>query len=296
MQLAGRRRSALTLVECCVVVAIVAVLIGLLLAAVQNVRAAAARASCANRLRQVALALHLHHDQSGALPPGVTSPRSRSRPRPPGADGFPLLAWPARILPFIDNQSAWSEILERYRSDPDRRLVHPHEFYQFSLYQCPADSHPRLASHGDRPFGSTAYIGVSGLTVLSADGVLYVDSRVRLADVTDGTSSTLLLGERPPSRSVAFGKYAGGWGPWGGGNVFLGVKETVPLRAYGCSQTPPPFQATTLSNPCAPFHFWSFHPGGCHFAFADASVRFISYSASAPLQAMATRADGDIQP
>ncbi|MGL4550810.1 MAG: DUF1559 domain-containing protein, partial [Gemmataceae bacterium] len=94
------RRAAFTLIELLVVISIVAVVIGLLLTAVQRVREAAARLKCLNNLKQVGLAIHAYHAANGQLPPGVSNLRG---------DSFPYMSWNTRLLPFLEQEGAWKQ-------------------------------------------------------------------------------------------------------------------------------------------------------------------------------------------
>jgi prepilin-type processing-associated H-X9-DG protein len=127
--------------------------------------------------------------------------------------------------------------------------------------------------------------------------VLFLDSHVRLADITDGTSCTLMAGERPPSADCWYGWWYAGYGQAGTGSadMLLGARERNLGGPYVSSCPPGPyrFQAGRVENQCDLFHFWSLHPGGAHFLFADGSVRFLAYSAADILPALATRAGGE---
>lgn len=141
----------------------------------------------------------------------------------------------------------------------------------------------------------TSYLGVAGLNTGRADGSLFLDSNLRLNDITDGTSSTLLVGERPPSTDFRYGWWYAGWGQNkdGEGDGVLGVRTFCREVSSGCPEGPYHFTAGRFDNQCDAFHFWSPHPGGANFAFADGSVRFLRYSADPIMPALPTRAGGE---
>jgi prepilin-type N-terminal cleavage/methylation domain-containing protein/prepilin-type processing-associated H-X9-DG protein len=287
-------RCGLSLIELLVVIALIGLMIGLTLSAVQWVRASAVRTHCLNNARQLATALHNYHGTHQVFPPGHTS------------DTVPKtyhdLGWPARVLPFIEQQLLWGRVEEAFRVTPSGLpYTPPHDAILATvipLFCCPADQRvqsTQLAA-GTFPVAFTSYLGVVGIHQSRRDGVLYVDSAVRLGDITDGSSQTLLFGERPPSADFAFGWWYRGWGQQrdGSAEMVLGVRErnTIGVR-YPCPAGPYAFGPGRFDNQCDMFHFWSPHTGGAHFAFADGSVRFIRYSAEPIMAALATRAGGE---
>ena len=332
-----RYRRGFTLVELLVVIAIIGILVGLLLPAVQAAREAARRMQCTNNLKQQVLAMHNHHDTFNRFPAahlmGVTWYHSFRRNPPPGgftrnasgtfssypAEG-PWWSWMTRILPFIEGNNLFNAFDKRgvaaaWAWDPPvnlplHRNINP-------TFVCPSD--PRGGQLSPRePNGLqsalSSYLGVTGTNQFQEaggqDGILFVNAAVKMAMITDGTSNTLIVGERPPSSSLNYGwQWAGsGDSPYFGAcDVVLGVHE----RAERPTATPDFFRPGAVQDPndIHRYHFWSLHPGGGNWALADGSVRFISYSSSAAqripasatevvvpnvLQAMASRSDGSV--
>jgi prepilin-type N-terminal cleavage/methylation domain-containing protein/prepilin-type processing-associated H-X9-DG protein len=293
----SRGGRGFTLIELVVVLAIIGVLLSLLLVGIQRAREAASRGSCLNNLRQVGLALHHYHDNFGAFPPGVSAP---------GPDNpYPWMSWHTRILPYTDNTALWEAAVRAYQIDSSLILNPPHTDLStvVRVYTCPSDprtaaAHP-VPSYPSCVVAYTDYLGNEGINAQRLDGVLYVDSRIRLADITDGTSTTLLAGERPPRPDGFLGWWYGGWGydfATATAEDVLGVAEKCFDSAFApqCPVGPYQYGPGRLDNPCDAFHFWSLHIGGANFLFADGSVRFLPYSASKVMRALATRAGGEV--
>jgi prepilin-type N-terminal cleavage/methylation domain-containing protein/prepilin-type processing-associated H-X9-DG protein len=285
------RGSGFTLIELLVVIAIISVIMGMLLAAVQQARSTALRLQCTNHLKQIGLALHYYHDSQGVLPTGCSYLGGR-HPQP-------HMSWMARLLPYVEQEALWQQSLQAYSQEKffEKGPHLPILARVLLVFTCPTDSRT-LSPRDFGPFqvGLTSYQGLGGLDYTTRDGVLYLDSRVRLADITDGLSNTVAVGERPPSWNELFGWWYPGWGQSkdGSADSVLGVRElNVYRRTRRCPKGPYHFQVGEISNRCDTFHYWSLHPGGAHFLFADGSVRFLGYSADAILPALATRAGGE---
>jgi prepilin-type N-terminal cleavage/methylation domain-containing protein/prepilin-type processing-associated H-X9-DG protein len=286
-------RRAFTLLELLVVIAIVAVLLGLLLPAVQKVRTAADRISCANNLKQIGLALHQYHDAESHLPPGVSSGR-------PG-DPFPRMTWLTRSLPYVEQDQLWRATVAAYDYQPSPYVNPPHIGFgtPVRVFACPADSRALgiQSTHKGRRPALTSYVGILGTAYDHSDGVLSLDSRVRLTDISDGTSSTAVVGERPPSADFWYGWWYAGYGQAGTGSadMLLGVRERNVGGSYvsACPPGPYHFGPGHFTEQCDLFHFWSPHTGGAHFLFADGSVRFLGHGSDSILPALATRAGGE---
>src|SRR5262245_28018372 len=224
IMLVPRDRRGFTLIELLVVIAIIAILVGLLLPAVQKVREAAARLQCKNNLKQIGLALHNYHGTLERFPAGYLT----TRPGPGLADdNGPGWGWAAQLLPELEQGNLYNQIqFTRDITDPVQKTVRT---TVLPIFLCPSDpgktlftvnragdtepyQNPRTDSTGNPvQVAHGNYVGVFGQPEVSPDpgflatdpdrgidrqGMLYRNSAVRFADVTDGTSNTLFVGER----------------------------------------------------------------------------------------------------
>jgi prepilin-type processing-associated H-X9-DG protein len=291
------QRGAFTLIELLVVIGVVTIIGALIFPAIQKVRGSLIRLRCQSNLRQIGLALHQYHSSSGKLPTGVSYRDGR--------DPYPHMNWHTRLLPYLDEVTLWEQSRQAFAKDKFFRNNPPHRGIAtvMPLFGCPADPRTDAARFLGKENGLevwvafTSYLGVSGSSRADNDGLLYLDSARRLVEVLDGTSATLLVGERPPSTDGNYGWWYGGWGQVKDGSCdsVLSARETnVAPRYQGkCPPGPYRFGPGRLANQCDAFHFWSLHPGGAHFLFADGSVHFLRYSADSVLPALATRAGGE---
>lgn len=282
----------MSLIELLVCLGILALLIGLTVPAVQKVRDSASRARCGGQLREIGLALHHYHTTHGHLPEGSA----------PWVVYqwwevfFASMPWHVRLLPFLEQESLFQLAAAAYVADRDNMNTPPHVGHVvLTTYLCPAESR-RLGNGGSWQWATTSYLGVSGPVSSTRLGTLYCLSTTRFTDITDGTSQTLMVGERPPGADLRLGKwYYGGFGAGptdaGMANNYLGVRESAPTP-MGCP--PSTFRPGRPNDPCDDYHYWSLHSGGANFAFADGSVRFLSYSADRVIKALSTRAGDEI--
>lgn len=199
--MAQRSRCAFTLIELLVVIAIIAVLIGLLLPAVQKVRAAAARTQCLNNLKQVGLGLHNYHDSNGGLPPGYLN--KSWPPNPSLPPGHFIWSVHAHILPYLEQQNLRNLLDLSYPLFDGPAANPPFSIFpvnragvatRVKIFLCPSDQE-RVVKNGYSP---TSYVMNNGSTADSAlrsNGVFYVNSKTKLTDITDGTSSTVMVSE-----------------------------------------------------------------------------------------------------
>lgn len=292
----ARANGGFTLVEVLVALGVIGVLIGLLLPAVQTVRHSAQRTACANQLKQIGLAAANYDSAHGCLPPAAPA-----GPRSPEALISPL----ALLLPFLELDSLYDRALVACALDTDAAKFPPHEPFVTPVraFICPAD--PRLNRVHADPTGITAaygsFVGISA--VFSTDptsrkgqlGVFGGRFGLRFTDVADGTSTTILLGERPPPDNFS----AGWWYPEADGKGYTGPNNALHLGPVGyiqpmdCAVTNWGLSPGRTANPCDRYHLWSLHPGGANFLFVDGSVHFIPYSARAIIPALATISGGE---
>ena len=298
-------RKGFTLVELLVTIGIVGILVAILLPAVQMVREAGRRTVCNNNVQQLALGLMNYESSQGRLPVGLRTFDGLTS-NGTSADDFFGMSWITRILPYIEQNTLWEQAVADYRQYPIPFRAHRGMQTVLKTLVCPSDSAAARVqwTHEGYLVACTDYLGVSGTNFQSRDGVFTYDDSVRLAEIADGQSNTLLIGERPPSPDFWYGWwYATGSGSVSTGDVTLGVAELNPAHASGgqgvgtyLEDCPPgPYSYVAGRNEqCDTLHFWSHHPGGANFALADGSVRLIPYIISSDtLKALATRAGGE---
>jgi prepilin-type N-terminal cleavage/methylation domain-containing protein/prepilin-type processing-associated H-X9-DG protein len=294
-----RPRAAVTLLELLVVIAIIGILTALIVPAVQQARDAAARASCQNNLRQLGLALHNHHDVYRKFPQAYNEYWNLCEPNdePPGKPDFrPRKSWAALILPFVEQQALQAQGTKNYRKAAIATFLCPNTAVNVSL----GGNFKHL---GDE-FGLTSYLAVEGtkyekgpsntfLNIAFAgpkDGVLHRSGDIRVTDIFDGSSNTVMVGERPPSPAPALDW---GWWVWSAYDTALAVTDHR-IMPYGapCAK-PATYGPGSPSDPCSTHHFWSTHRSGANWLFADSSVRFLAYSAKEMMPALASRDGGE---
>jgi prepilin-type N-terminal cleavage/methylation domain-containing protein/prepilin-type processing-associated H-X9-DG protein len=323
------RRSAFTLIELLVVIAIIGILIALLLPAVQKVRDAANRTKCQNNMKQMGLLLHNYHDTNGSFPSGVENPSERPTGTGVNFGYHPWWSWMALSMQYYEQDNLY-KVADNFAHGPGTDYwpwgesgsqPNPALSTVVKLWSCPADSRTELASDVPDPnVGSirvafTEYLGVCGIDDprrFDKLGVFYENSKIRTAEVTDGLSNTLFVGERPPSADLDYGWwFAGaGWGTSGQdgtGDVLLGAREISYWRYIQGQNSGTPgscqtaikvgLQPGNLTDACDQAHFWSLHSGGANFLLGDGSARFVSYSlAQTTLEALCTRNLGEVVP
>ncbi len=301
------RRRGFTLIELLVVIAIIAILIGLLLPAVQKVREAAARMKCSNNLKQMGIAFHSHHDATGGLPPGAIRSWGWS--------------WHAFLLPYIEQGNVFNIINPTPMNtdsgfltgtDGNSRRIQRAIASKITVFQCPSQPGPESASysrgiryysHYNACAGWTRYAGNDDYNGLhDTNGAVYIPSatslrrvpnHVKLVGIIDGTSNTILAGEVKNCVSLGGGCPSQFWhrfyifdDNWDSGN---GVDYSRCMSTTGTVGG-----STYAINSNHELAFGSFHLTGANMLMADGSVRFVNQSISnAPWRAAGSRNGGE---
>jgi prepilin-type N-terminal cleavage/methylation domain-containing protein/prepilin-type processing-associated H-X9-DG protein len=249
-----QRRRAFTLIELLVVIAIIAILIGLLLPAVQKVRAAAARTQCANNLHQMALAMHSYHDVNKAFPPAFSKP-------PAGGSNWGWAVW---LLPYVEQDNLYNAINP---VNPANNLaVNASTTTKVSVYICPADAGPLI---------SPWFSGYAKSNYAVSEQICDGGSAIPMLSITDGTSNTIMIGERDTVNQIG--------AVWAGRDTVpsgISVASVIgrpnwPINTkYAGGTTCCAGDASGMGN-CTRFAWSSLHTGGANFAFCDGSVHFL---------------------
>ncbi len=290
---AVRFGKAFTLVELLVVMAIIGILVALLLPAVQSVREAGRRTQCANNLKQIGVAFHGHHAVTGAFPNGgngYAPPRTINAAGTPAPFDNQAWAWGYQILPYLEQTPLWSNTSDQVVASTP-----------VATYFCPSRRKPTALSGGPwqvapYPRAMTDYAGNAGTSSVGGDGGgIYGDGSkdgvvvkqgtriISLADVTDGASFTIMVGEKHinlsfdrtecgPDDNVG---YVGGFQDdvvrWG---------DYSPNSSLHLPPQPDNYSPLDTSGTIIPhiYRFGSCHAAGTQFVFCDASVQLIRYT------------------
>ncbi len=299
------RPRAFTLIELLVVIAIIGVLVALLLPAVQSARESARRSQCINNLKQIGLALHNYHGTFGIWPIGYQDTSEYAPEEPILGPGW---GWGSLILPQLEQTPLYNNINFSLNLDAvDQKTI---RMTTLAVFLCPS-------STGQGPFtfsgGQAApkarlplaqYVGNAGQLEIDKsidnNGVFFRNSGIGLADVTDGSSMTLMVGER--SRNVADVTWVGAMP----GNWTICIKSATVVSDGPCERpsacvlghTGPEAGDSTIYTPnrknFGPDEYNSLHAGGCNFLMADGSVKFLTDTIDPPtFSFLSTRGAGE---
>jgi prepilin-type N-terminal cleavage/methylation domain-containing protein len=302
------RRGGFTLVELLVVIAIIGILVALLLPAIQAARESGRRTSCSNNLKQIGIALHNYHDTIGVLPFGWSDR---------GA------GWTTMILPFIEQKNVYDTLDFQEGGPGNWDSGSPNQIAcetPFSSFICGSAGVPKNVSYNgiarraptayrgvassvaDADDGSASVVGVS-METRYLDGIFFVCSSIKLANILDGTASTFMVGESAFDHRIS--QDGQGMDFWS-----IGSPQIDPCTCTGgtggtefsefCGSTGVPIGARFIpatSGHVKELSFSSYHPGGTQFCRADASVQFVPYGINPTVyRAMGSRDGGEPTP
>ena len=300
---ASRPRSGFTLIELLVVIAIIAILIGLLLPAVQKVREAASRMKCQNHLKQIGLACHNYHDQNQTMPGGISTYSATNEALYPGT-------WMRRVLPYLE------QLKDKFPSGSN-----------LPTSVCPSDPRGSVtygSGGGFSGYGLSWYVASDFQSTGDGKGMLgaydtysggrYVPQMITLSQITDGTSNTVMVAERIPSIAGTYSDLFWGWWDYPTAtDTRTALRGTTFYTTSGTGSgnvpcvSPAPMMQADLKSQCVFNAPSSFHTGGANFSMGDGSIRFISITGAnqtftngsttmTVLEAMGSRAGGEVIP
>ena len=261
-----RARGGFTLIELLVVIAIIAILIGLLLPAVQKVREAAARLKCQNNFKQIGLAMHNYQDSNGKLPAGWVTKSSTVAPSP----GW---SWGTVILPYLE-QGNLLTAMNPDLTTPGAPTINANTQSTPSVYTCPSDNRTGPTNTLLQNYGRGNYVINKAVLGPLQDGT---PMSLTIQTIQDGSSNTIVVGERDSFKNIG---------------AVWGVRSSATSASFegrvgyklNVSFAPAPLPPTGVGAPplasddCRRLGYGSNHTGGVNFVFGDGSVRFISNS------------------
>jgi len=281
LELMSSTRRGFTLLELLVVVSIIAVLIALQLPAIMTSREAARRMQCRNNLCQLGLAVQNYHATHRVLPPGSVNETGPVQSGTPTDNHF---SWTVQILPQLGEVKVWNLF----------------DFSKTSYQQLTVPAAPPMFFCPSNPWSGMCYSGCYHDAPAPIDtdnnGLLFLNSSVRLRDIADGKAYTVLLGESLPASALSAWiegsestlRYCGA-----DGIELFDNRATTRMQQY--SALDPEEESETPAGPIAPQRFGSVHVGGAHIALSDGSVRFLSMNVDGEtLRRLGNRHDGEV--